>query len=472
MKKYTVLAAGALLASLTLVGCGVGSTSSSTGGASASSAAGSSSSSSASSYVPYDDSTYTPSSDTVKLTIWGGELAESQEWLNKMVTGFKAKYPLQNFEFTVGAISESKVKDEWTKDPENAADFAIAADDQVYDLAKNGYIQDISKLNSKLAADVEYRNSTASVAACQYSDDLYAFPVSASNGFFLYYNSSLLSATDVDTFDGMMAAIKAKSIADGKTYQFGFPSTSGWYLDGWFRAAGLNVAMGSDGLNTCDWNRTTPSPTGVDVAGALVSLANGDYKNYWKAASDSDCVVATATGGSSQVIATINGTWSAKTITANYGTGAAATILPSYKIGTESYRMKSVVSHKVGIVNSYSDNLKWASYFANYVTNTENQISRYDDLTEAPTNTEAVSKVDLTSNYAVAALAQQTGSYGFVESVAKPFWTPTETLDGCLNAGVNGTDKLIENGVLNTTNIQTLLDTTVAAVKLPESTEA
>lgn len=55
MKKYTVLAAGALLASLTLVGCGVGSTSSSTGGASASSAAGSSSSSSASSYVPYDD---------------------------------------------------------------------------------------------------------------------------------------------------------------------------------------------------------------------------------------------------------------------------------------------------------------------------------------------------------------------------------------------------------------------------------
>ena len=99
--------------------------------------------------------------------------------------------------------------------------------------------------------------------------------------------------TDVDTFDGMMAAIKAKSIADGKTYQFGSPSTSGWYLDGWFRAAGLNVAMGSDGLNTCDWNRTTPSPTGVDVAGALVSLANGDYKNYWKAASDSDCVVAT-----------------------------------------------------------------------------------------------------------------------------------------------------------------------------------
>ena len=228
----------------------------------------------------------------------------------------------------------------------------------------------------------------------------------------------------------------------------------------------------SDGLNTCDWNRTTPSPTGADVAGALVSLANGEYKDYWKAASDSDCIVATATGGSSQVIATINGTWSTKTITANYGTGAAATILPSYKIGTESYRMKSVVSHKVGIVNSYSDNLKWASYFANYVTNAENQISRYDDLTEAPTNTEAVSRVDLTSNYAVAALAQQTGSYGFVESVAKPFWTPTETLDGCLNAGVNGDSKLIENGVLNTTNIQSLLNTTVAAIISPESTEA
>lgn len=450
MKKFTILTAGALLACLTLVGCG-------TGGSSTASSA-------AASYTPYDDGSYTATDETVKLTVWGGELQASQDWLNAMVYGFKAKYPLQKFEFTIGAISESKVKDEWVKDPENAADVAIGADDQLYDLAKNDYVQDITKLNAPLAADVSGRNSATSVAACQYNGDLYAYPVSASNGYFLYYNSDILSAADVVDFDTMMAALKKKSTADGKTYQFGFPSTSGWYLDGWFRGAGMNVEKDANGKNSCDWNRTDKTPTGADAAGALVKLANGDYKDYWKADSDSNLIVATAPGGTSQVVATINGTWSADTITTNYGTGAAATILPTYKVGNDSYHMQAVAGHKIAILNSFSDNLKWASYFANFITNQTNQISRYDLLKEAPTNTTAVGQVDLTKNYAVAALAQQTGSYGFVQSVGGNFWAPTETLDGCLNAGVDGDNKLIENGKLNTANIQSLLDTTVASV--------
>lgn len=400
----------------------------------------------------------------ISITVWGGELQASQDYLSKMATAFQEANPDTKFNFTIGAVSESKVKDEWVKDPENAADFAIAADDQLYSLAKAGYVQDITTFDSTIASDVASRNSAVSTSVCKYNGDLYAFPVSSSNGYFLYYDSRKLSATDVVSFDSLMTAIKNKSTTDGKTYKFGFPYDSGWYLDGWFRGAGMSVTKDDAGKNTCDWNRTTPAPTGLDVAGAFLKLSSGDYKDYWAQASDSNLMVATADGTDGQVIATINGTWSADTITANWGTGAAATIIPTYKIGTTDYHMKAVAGCKIGIVNSFSKNVKWATAFANFITSEANQVTRYDDLAEAPTNTTAVTKVDLTKNYAVAALAKQTGTYGFVQSVGDKFWDGSKALDIALNTGVNGDDKLYENGAVNTVNLQALLDTTTTAI--------
>jgi len=197
-----------------------------------------------------------------------------------MTENFAAANPDTKFYFTIGAVSESKVKDEWTKDPENAADFAIAADDQLYDLAKADYVQDITLLNETMASDVESRNGALSVSVCKYNNDLYAYPVSASNGFFLYYDSTILSATDVDDFDTMLAALKAKSVADGKVYQFGFPYDSGWYLEGFYRGAGFTIDKDANGKNNCTWDSSTGTPSGLDVSSALVKLSSGEYKDY------------------------------------------------------------------------------------------------------------------------------------------------------------------------------------------------
>lgn len=433
MKKTVILAAGALISSLILAGCG----------SSASSSSG---------------------SDTVNLTVWGGELQTSQDYLKTVTNAFAAANPETKFSFTIGAISEAKVKDEWVKDPENAADVAIAADDQLYDLAKGGYVQDITKLSSTMATDIESRNGALSVSVCKYNNDLYAYPVSASNGFFLYYDSSILSATDVDDFDTMMAAIKTKSIADSTTYQFGFPFDSGWYLEGFYRGAGFTIDKDSTGKNNCTWNSTTGTPSGFDVSSALLTLSSGDYKAYWNADTDANLMVATAAGTAKRCVATINGTWSADTVKANYGEHAAATVLPTYSVNGTKYRMKAVAGHKIAIVNSFSKNVKWASKLADYMTTSTNQVSRYTTLAEAPTNTDALTKVDLTTNYAVKALSEQITNYGFVQNVGGEFWTASGTLDKALNTGLDGEKALIESGVINATNLQSLLDTCVTAI--------
>jgi arabinogalactan oligomer/maltooligosaccharide transport system substrate-binding protein len=211
---------------------------------------------------------------THKLTIAGGELQKSQDYLTEVSTAFKAAHPETNFEFTINAISEADAKTQLTQDPTTAPDVCIIADDQLYDLAKGNYVADINDIDQTLAADVESRNVAMSVSSSKYGDDLYAFPVSNSNGFFLYYDSSLITLDDCDTFEKLLAAVKAASIKDNKSYKFAFPSTSGWYLAGWSQAVGLNASLDKATSKTVtDWNSTTHDPTGVNAFGALTKLA-------------------------------------------------------------------------------------------------------------------------------------------------------------------------------------------------------
>ncbi|MFA6620129.1 MAG: extracellular solute-binding protein [Bacilli bacterium] len=409
MKNSILAIALASMATIALTSCG-GASSSANSSATATSAGTTSSEATSSSAIA---SSVSNDGETHKLTIAGGELQKSQDYLNEVATAFKAAHPETNFEFTINAISEADSKTQLTQDPTTAPDVCIIADDQLYDLAKGGYIADINDIDQGLAADVESRNVPISVSSSKYLDDLYAFPVSNSNGFFLYYDSALITLDDCDSFEKLLAAVKAASIKDNKSYKFAFPSTSGWYLAGWSQAVGLNAALDKTTAKTAsDWNSTTHDPTGVDTFGSLVKLAQGEYKDYWVGESDSTAINDSAAGGTYQVIATINGTWSSSTIATNWGAGAAATDLPSFMVGTKSYHMNSVGGCKLAVVNSVSPEAAWGAEFANFLTNKENQVLRYDELAEAPTNIAASSAVDLTTNYAVAALSLQS-AYAF-----------------------------------------------------------
>jgi arabinogalactan oligomer/maltooligosaccharide transport system substrate-binding protein len=408
---------------------------------------------------------------THNLTIWGGELTPAQNFLKEMETAFAAAHPETNFNFTTGAVSEADAKTQLLKDAANGADVAIIADDQLYALANGHIAQDISAIDATIAADVEARNSALSVKASMFNSKICAFPVSNSNGFFLYYDSSKLSLSDCDTFEGLLSAIKAKSLADNKTYKLGMPCGSGWYEDGFWHAAGYDAQRNdATGKMVCDWNSKTKTPTGLKVAESLLALSQGQYKNYWVGDAEANLIPSTAPGGTYQVIATIDGTWSKATIDTNFGTGAAATDLPSWTVDKTSYHMNSVGGCKLMIVNSYSPEIVWATEFANFATNAANQVIRYNDLAEAPTNAVAAGKVDTSKNYAVAALGLQ-GAYAFTLNATDLYWSATPALfTALLGTGVSGTTNLIASGagtsspVYNETGIQSILDTTVNAI--------
>lgn len=135
----------------------------------------------------------------VKLTMWGAE--EDQTMLREMADAFiEQNADKGNVTIEIGVQSESSAKDTVLADPESAADVFAFADDQLNELVNAGALQEVL-LNPD---DVKSRNLPGSVGAATMNDKLYAYPMTADNGYFLYYDASVLSAEDVQSMDTML----------------------------------------------------------------------------------------------------------------------------------------------------------------------------------------------------------------------------------------------------------------------------
>ena len=428
---------------------------------------------------PYADT----ADEEVTLNVWGGETQDSVDFIRTVAQDFKKANPKSNYTIQVKPVSESSVSGDWAQNPDTAADLAIAADDQIPSMISSNYIQNIEQLEKKipgLADSIKTRNSKESIEVLTSEEKTYGFPVSASNGYILYYNSNLIKAEDTTSFEKLLAAIKKVSEEKGKNYRFGFPSNSGWYLDGWFRPAGFSV-YGEAGKATveCDWNgeATDPSGTkvkGVDVAASLVKLAHGQYEKYWTSQKQELLMNQVDDSAPNQIIATINGTWNYNRLKAAWGTGAAATTLPTYHVDSinKDYGMQSVKGFKVAVINrARAKTVVAACRFAEFLTNYENQILRFDALSEAPTNTDSVKQCDYSTNACVKALNEQWQKGGFVEKVNEAYWNPSNGLSNQLCVGNAGADaSFIKSGqgtadiVLDMDAIQAALNACVATL--------
>lgn len=165
------------------------------------------------------------------------------------------------------------------------------------------------------AEEIIANNTPESVAAATGSDGmLYAYPATADNGYFMFYNKEYFTEEDVQTLDAMLA----KAAEAGK--YVGFPMSNGWYFYSWFKGAGLEMKVNEDGVtNSCNWNATDTPITGVQVLEALLEIAaNPGFKE-----ADSDPFVAGVKDGS--IIAGVSGTWNANVAAETWGDNYAAT---------------------------------------------------------------------------------------------------------------------------------------------------
>ncbi len=373
--------------------------------------------------------------DTVTLTVWASE--EDQDITTQLLEEFKAAYPDVTFDITLGAESESTAKDTILTDVEAAADVYAFADDQINELVQAGALQEVA---ATYTYDVATENAAGSVEAASVDGKLYAYPMTADNGYFMFYDSSVFTEDDVQSLEKMI------EVAEAAGKKIAMDISNGWYLYAFFQGAGYELSLNDDGVtNTCTWN----AAGATDVAQAIIDLtASGVLVDM----GDEDMATQIAEG---TVVACVNGTWRAETAETAWGENYAATKLPTFNAGGTDYQMSSYSGYKLIGVNPHSANIGWAMLLAEYLTNEASQTVRFEARGLGPANTAAAASEAVQANPAISALAAQ-AAYATPQRVGGNFWSPAETLGQILASGnPDGTD------------LQTLLDTTVEGITAP-----
>lgn len=378
--------------------------------------------------------------ETVALRVWVGDNADLP-WINSVIENFKAAHPEKTYDISVDIQGEGDCSKRVLNDTEAAADVFTFADDQFNSLMKAEALQQVMVDADEIIAANGGADADAVQASTGADGNLYAYPATADNGYFMFYNKEYFTEEDVQTLDGMLA----KAAAAGK--YVGFPMSDAWYLYSFFQGAGLDMHVTEDGVtNTCNWNANDTEITGVQVVEALLAItSNPGFRE-----ANSDPFVAGVKDGS--IIAGVSGTWNANVAQKAWGENYAACKLPTYTVAGKQVQMASFAGFKLVGVNPYSQNVYDAMLFAEFMTNEESQISRFEMRGQGPSNRIAFASDEVQASPAIVAINAQ-APYATVQRVGNKYWEPAAALG-----------KILVNGNPDGIELQTLLDNAVAGI--------
>lgn len=353
----------------------------------------------------------------VELTVWGGE--EDEALLTRIIEDFQTEYKGQaNFHITFTAQSESNCKDVLIGDLEAGADVFAFADDQLNTLVAAGALEPVEN-----ADRIKSENLPGAVEAASVGSTLYAYPLTADNGYFLYYNKQFFNQEDIKTFDRML------QIAEENGKKITMDWSSAWYVYSFFGNTGLEVGLNSDGItNFCTWNQTEGDIKGEDVANAMLAIAespaflNTVEEGFLEGVQDGS------------VIAGVSGVWNAVAMEEAWGADYGASKLPTYTCAERQIQMASFSGYKLIGVNAYSEHHTWAVRLAEWISNEKNQQLRFEMRGQGPANTKAAESADVQDSPAITALLEQS-EFSCLQRIGGNFWDPVSAFALNMAAG-------------------------------------
>lgn len=344
--------------------------------------------------------------ETVELLLWGSE--EDKALLNEIVQTFQKQYQNEaNFQITFESQGEAQCKDVLLAGLEQGADVFTFADDQVSALAAAGALNAIQN-----ADDIKQNNLSVAVDAATVRNTIYAYPLTADNGYFLYYNKRYFSNEDIQTLDRILDV----AAENGKLFTMDW--SSAWYVYSFFGNTGMEVGLNEDGItNYCTWNRQDGDIKGVDVAQAMLNIAR---KPAFSNRTDTEFLQGVKDG---TVIAGVSGVWNAVAIEEEWGEDIGAAKLPTYTCADRQIQMASFSGCKLIGVNAYSEQYEWACKLAEWITNEQNQKLRLKMRGQGPSNIQATNSSDVQQSPAIVALLEQS-EFSQPQRVGGKFWEP------------------------------------------------
>lgn len=349
--------------------------------------------------------------EKVSLRVWGAQ--DDQALLQELIDGFKAANPNKEYTITLGVVGEDQAKTKFLEDPDAAADVFSFPNDQIRDFVTAGALYEITRNIDQLKA----ANMEGSIEAATLDGKLYAYPMTADNGYFLYYDKSVINEEQAKTLDGILGA------ADAAGKKMFMDVSNGWYIASFFLGAGGKLGVGEDGKQTCDFN----NETGVKAGEAIKAFAAN------KAFLTGDDAVLTG-GIGTTIAAGVSGTWNAEAIQAKLGDNYAAAKLPTFTVGGEQVQMGSFGGYKLVGVNKGTANPIDAMDLAEWLTNEQSQAKRFEKRALGPSNLAVAASEAVQANIALGALAAQNEFATSQKDVLGSYWGPAEAFGAEMEA--------------------------------------
>ena len=362
--------------------------------------------------------------EKITLTVWGSQ--EDQEMLKEMCQAYAEANPDKEYKFLFGVQGEGDAADKVLNDVTSGPDVFSFASDQINKLIAGGALARVGGENEKY---VKENNSATSVDAATITvngqDQLFAYPCTEDNTLFLYYDKSVIGTDKVDTLDELLDAAHAA----GRKVHFKL-NDDGWYLSSFFFAnpdLGYNVTFNEAMVETAvsiNYNNAD----GLKVMQALRTYVN---HNALVIQTDDSKIIAGFTpdaNGKLEVAAAVSGTWNAATIKELLGDNMGVAKLPTVKIGGEDKQLTTYMGCKLIGVNGFSNQKAEAHKLAQWLTNEQNQLKRFETRGFGPTNKVVAASEAVLNDPVISAVMAQAKFSRAQKSVPSNYWTPMGSL--------------------------------------------
>ena len=324
------------------------------------------------------------------ITVWAAE--KVVDLTKKQIEDFNSsnEYGIK-FNATVEPVGEGDAATKMITDVEAGGDIFFFAQDQFNRLVQAGAL---GALGKKAAEFVQTSNVEAAVTAATTGDTFYAYPVTADNTFFVFYDKSVVKEDSL----GDIAKMIADCEAAGKT--FCFDLKNGWYLPAFFFGTGCKSVWEADSdgkfLAVVD---NFNSDKGLIAARALNEVMGSDKFISSSETSEFD-------NGAGFVV---SGTWNTENAKSILGDNFGAAPLPKFTVDGNSYQLSPYTGSKLVGVKPHTDaKLNAALHqLAQYLTGEKAQVERFEAAGWGPSNIAAAQSEAVLADAVLGSVAQQ-----------------------------------------------------------------
>ena len=327
-------------------------------------------------------------SGTYNITLWVSESDGVADLTKTQIEAFMAANPGIVINASVEGVTEADAGSKVIADVASAPDIYCFAQDQ---LARLVQAAALAPLGTNASSTVKANNDAGSVAASSVAGTLYAYPMTSDNGYYMYYNTSVITAEEAESMESIIAACEKAGL------KFRYALENAWYTASFFFATGChsNWSMDTEG------NYTNVDDTFNSAAG--MAAMKGMQKLAQSSCYDSNADIFT------DAAVVITGIWNANAAAEHFGANLGATDLPSFTVDGQTYHLGSYTGNKLMGVKPQTDAKKQAvlHLLAQYLTNEECQMARYNQFQWGPSNMNAQASEAVQANISLAALAKQ-----------------------------------------------------------------